>query len=368
MATPVDTVFRIPPFRVLHVDLGMEYRGGQRQVLYLAREQLRAGMDVRVASPKGAPILDMAGRMGIPVVILPARYDFDPRNIFCLARACGGSDTILHTHDARGASLGALVSLARWRVCLAHTRRVSYSLGQGWSRWKYRRGHCVVCVSREVEDMVRGAGVARTRVIASTIPLERYTPRGHENGGRIGVIGALSPQKGHAQFFAALARLEKIPEVWVVGAGELESGLRAQASQLGLDGHIVWKGHVESFQVLPFLDILVVPSAHGEGSSGVIKEGWVSRVPVVCSDLPANEELVQNEVNGLVFRNGDIAHLAAQIERLRKEPALVKTLVAQGRKDVELYAPARMHELYVHAYVAFCDCGCKKNNKFVGQS
>ena len=46
-----------PPLRVMHLDLGMEYRGGQRQVLYLAGEQLRQGYDVRVAAPAGAPVL-----------------------------------------------------------------------------------------------------------------------------------------------------------------------------------------------------------------------------------------------------------------------------------------------------------------------
>lgn len=93
----------------------------------------------------------------------------------------------------------------------------------------------------------------------------------------------------------------------------------------------MWKGHVRKLRDFAALDILVVPSAHGEGSSGVIKEGWVTGIPVVCSDLPANEELVQNEMNGLVFRNGDFEHLATQIKRLQEEPALVASLVERGR-------------------------------------
>lgn len=225
-----------PQRRVLHVDLGMEYRGGQRQVLYLAAEQVRAGMDVCVFSPRGAPILVLAERAGIPTRMLPAQYDFDPRNVASLVLACS-RDAIIHTHDARGASLGALVSLLRQDACLVHTRRVSYELGRGWSRWKYRRGHCVICVSGEIETMARRAGVTRTRVISSAIPLERYSRRRlGGNSGRIGIIGALSPQKGHAQLFEALSRLSEIPEVWVVGSGELEPALRMLARQLGLKG------------------------------------------------------------------------------------------------------------------------------------
>lgn len=102
-----------PQHRVLHVDLGMEYRGGQRQVLYLAAEQVRAGMDVCVFSPRGAPILVLAERAGIPTRMLPAQYDFDPRNVVSLVLACS-RDAIIHTHDAQGRRLWA-----RWCRCCA---------------------------------------------------------------------------------------------------------------------------------------------------------------------------------------------------------------------------------------------------------
>ena len=336
---------------VTHLDLGCEYRGGQRQVIYLASEQAKAGMKVRIASPTGAPILDVAREQGLTVLPLPGQRDFHPQNILSLARELSPS-AILHTHDARAASLGALVFLFRRDLSLLHTRRVSYELGHGWSRFKYRLADMVVCVSRDVEEVVRRAGVRRTMVIASTIVRARYSPRRSGNGGRLGIIGALSPQKGHAQFFEALALLADLPEIWVVGAGALEDDLRNLAARLGLSDRIVWKGQVESPQVLPFFDVLVVPSAHGEGSSGVIKEGWASGVPVVCSDLAANLELVQDETNGLVFRNGDPSTLARQLERLRTCPDLGQGLAAAGLSDVGAYDASEMHAAYLRAYAS----------------
>lgn len=336
---------------VTHLDLGCEYRGGQRQVIYLASVQAKVGMKVRIASPAGAPILDVAREQGIEVQPLPGLRDFNPLNILALARSLPPS-AILHTHDARAASLGALVFLFRRDTGLIHTRRVSYELGRGWSRLKYRLADMVVCVSRDVEEVVRRAGVRRTMVIASTIVRSRYSPRRSDNGGRIGIIGALSPQKGHAQFFEALALLADLPEIWVVGAGDLEDDLRKLAARLGLSERIVWKGQVESPEVLPFFDVLVVPSAHGEGSSGVIKEGWASGVPVLCSDLAANLELVQDEKNGLVFHNGDPSMLARQLERLLTCPDLGNGLVATGLSDVGAYDASEMHAAYLRAYAA----------------
>lgn len=337
---------------VTHLDLGCEFRGGQRQVLYLAAEQAGAGLDVRVAAPHGAPILDAALGRGLATLPLPRSRDFHPANLAALLANLTSGPHILHTHDARSASLGALLRLFRRNLTLIHTRRVSYALGQGWSRWKYRLGDLVVCVSREVEEAVRLAGVARTLVIPSSIVLSRYSARGPGNGGRVGVIGALSPQKGHAQFFQALALLADAPEVWIVGSGDLEAELRRQAGLLGLAERIVWKGQVESTLVLPSLDVLVVPSAHGEGSSGVIKEGWASGVPVICSDLPANLELVRHEENGLVFANGDPSSLARQLGRLRDDPALAERLAAAGGRDAAACDASGMHAAYLEAYAS----------------
>jgi glycosyltransferase involved in cell wall biosynthesis len=340
---------------VTHLDLGCEYRGGQRQVIYLAAEQAGAGMEVRVAAPEGAPILDAALERGIDVLELPRRRDFNPLNLAVLARELPRS-SILHTHDARSASLGALAALLRRDLTLVHTRRVSYALGRGWSRWKYSLADLVVCVSREVEEAVRLAGVRRTAVIPSAIVRGRYSPRLAGNDGRLGVIGALSPQKGHAQFFEALALMDDVPEVWIVGAGPLEQPLREQAGRLGLSERVVWKGEVESPLVLPLFDVLVVPSAHGEGSSGVVKEAWASGVPVVCSDLPANLELVRDGENGLVFRNGDPQSLALQLDRLRRDPSLGQRLAAAGAASVGAYDAAGMHAAYLRAYsVALAD-------------
>jgi glycosyltransferase involved in cell wall biosynthesis len=337
---------------VTHLDLGCEYRGGQRQVIYLAVEQRKAGMQVLVVAPQGSPILDAALESGLAIAPLPRRRDYRPLNLVALLRCLPVSPHILHTHDARAASLGAVAHLFRRDLTLVHTRRVSYALGQGWSRWKYRLGTLVACVSREVEDVVRRAGISRTMVIPSAIVLGRYVRREPGNGGRMGIIGALSPQKGHAQFFEALSRLSHVPEVWVVGAGALEAELRRQAESLGLSGRIVWKGHVESSLVLPSLDILVVPSAHGEGSSGVVKEGWAAGVPVVCSDLPANLELVRDESNGLVFANGDPSSLARKLERLLEDSGLGEKLARAGSHDVAAYDASAMHTAYLRAYAS----------------
>lgn len=345
-----DGVWMNSELDITHLDLGMEFRGGQRQVVYLAGAQLRSGLNVRVAAPRGAPLLAHARRAGLPVWVLPGRYDFDLRSLWSVCRRLPHL-AVVHTHDSRSASLGALVRCFRRDCVLLHSRRVSYPPGQGWSRWKYRLGQAVVCVSRDIETCMKKAGVSHTYVVHSTIDRARYAPRPEQgNGGRVGIIGALSPQKGHAVLFAALSRMRDVPEVWVVGDGRLEQSLRAEAAAFGLGERVVWKGHVESPDVLPALDVLVVPSVHGEGSSGVIKEGWAAGVPVLCSDLPANRELVRDEDNGLLFRNKDAQALAVQLRRLLDDADLGERLARQARRDLEEYSVENMHAAYLRIY------------------
>lgn len=336
--------------RIIHLDLGHELRGGQRQVLYLAQAQTQDGWPVCIAAGSGAPILQRAQSWGIATLTLPSSWDYDPRNIWTLSRILGPGD-ILHTHDARGASLGALVHILKGNFVLLHTRRVSYALGQGWSSYKYARAQGVVCVSQEIQEVVTKDVQTQTWVIASAILVDSYAARQPGNGGRIGVIGALAKQKGHEFFLKALAQISPRPEVWIVGSGPLEDELHALARNLNLP-EVVWKGFVESVEVLPLLDILVVPSIDGEGSSGVIKEAWAAQVPVLCSDLLGNLELVTHEQNGLVFANQDVQDFCTQFRRLQKDADLVHSLVLAGKKDVQAYDVSCMHAQYQQVYQA----------------
>lgn len=77
------------------------------------------------------------------------------------------------------------------------------------------------------------------------------------------------------------------------------------------------------------VDALVVPSIWYENSPIVITEALACGVPVVCSDSPGNTDLVQDGVNGLMFKLGDASALARCIERLVREPVL-HTKLRQG--------------------------------------
>lgn len=348
---------------VLHLDLGREMRGGQRQVLLLASHlDSRSSYRPIIACPKGAPLAARARKKGLEVVDLPGRRALNPLNILSVLKIVSNRQiALVHTHCARSAGLAALAKrFSRRGFFLIHTRRVSYPLGRGFSSRKYAAADKVAAVSRETGEVLEAGGLdpGKIVVIHSGIDVSAY-PGKNEHPERdrviIGAVGALTPQKGYEVFFTALRLLVQdtgLPDwrAWIAGDGPLKQDLSILAARLDLDGRICFLGYVDSALVLPDLDILVVPSVEGEGSNAVIKEGYAVGVPVIASDLASNLELVDPGRTALVFKNRDHESLAKVLSRLIRDPGLGATLALAGREKVREFSAEAMSEAYVRLY------------------
>jgi glycosyltransferase involved in cell wall biosynthesis len=78
--------------------------------------------------------------------------------------------------------------------------------------------------------------------------------------------------------------------------------------------------------ILSTLDVTVVPSRWYENRPGTILEAFAHRTPVIASNLGGMIELIDHEVNGLLFTLNDADDLARQLVRLLNEPDLLATL------------------------------------------
>ena len=69
--------------RVLHVDSGREFRGGQNQVRLLARELAReSGVEQRLVTRRGSELARRARAEGVAVREVPWSLGLDPRALF----------------------------------------------------------------------------------------------------------------------------------------------------------------------------------------------------------------------------------------------------------------------------------------------
>lgn len=336
--------------RVLHLDGGTEWRGGQKQVFLLHRGLLAAGGDSHVVCASGGPLFEAIERELGEVTPWSFRRGpwFAPRGLQEILDRL--QPDILHYHDSRAANFARVGSAAK-----IHTRRVSYPIKWFSRVTKYRPIDLHVGVSETITRDLR-RHFARCATVHSSIDLDLYRsarPEGHLRGGAgydILFVGAYSPQKGIDILLDAFAHLVGSgtdARLHLCGSGPLEAEVTARIAQLGMGDHVEQYGH--QADIAPWYqdaDVVVVPSVDGEGSSGTIKEGIASLKPVIASDIAPNRELVRDRENGFLFPSGDAAALA---ELLAARPVVEREALERARNS---YGAENMVEAYRELYAA----------------
>lgn len=363
--------------RVLHLDTGREWRGGQQQVLYLVRGVVDAGVPCTILCPKGSPLAGRARADGLQVRETTYHGVGDPIAIRNVVQAIVDTEaTILHTHSPNAHSLGFLAM--RWpglpkdrRPAMIVHRRVDFPPATDpITRMRYTSDSALfLCVSNAVRAVLLKNGVpeSRLRVIPSCIDASRIDALGAEDRdelrrrlgipeGRdvIGSVGALVPHKGHKYLLAAMPKiLGTRPAAMLVlfGDGPLEAELRRESWERGLQDRVLFANpgpEVERY--LRCIDLLAHPSTE-EGLGTTILDAMAARLPVVASRAGGIPEVVQHGVTGWLVPPGAPSELAGAIISLLEDPRRRAQFGESGRARVETEFPvARMRNSVLACY------------------
>jgi glycosyltransferase involved in cell wall biosynthesis len=187
-------------------------------------------------------------------------------------------------------------------------------------------------------------------VIYSVVPevMHRVAPIGRVNGRPMtyGIVGRLAPWKGQHLFLKAFARAfpDGAERAVVVGGAlfgedEYARELPGLARRLGIGERVEFRGHrPDVWTELSRLDVLVHASITPEPFGQVILEGMAADVPVIAARAGGPEEILRDEVTGVLYRPNDEGELAAAMLRLR-DPGLRARLGASAREEVRRYEP-----------------------------
>ncbi|MCK4423298.1 MAG: glycosyltransferase, partial [Candidatus Omnitrophica bacterium] len=163
---------------------------------------------------------------------------------------------------------------------------------------------------------------------------------------RIGIIGRLTPIKGHPVFIKAIHRLISCDpnlkiKAFIIGeaSGDKEDyflELKKQVKKLGLDDHLEFSGRKSDIpEVLSELDIMVLATTVPEAFGRVIIEAQAVGVPVIATRVGGVVDVVQDGSNGLLVPPGDDQAIEEAILKLIKDKPLRDSLVQAGRESVE---------------------------------
>jgi glycosyltransferase involved in cell wall biosynthesis len=102
-----------------------------------------------------------------------------------------------------------------------------------------------------------------------------------------------------------------------------------------LDEHIKFLGHrSDIYKLLVSSDGFIFPS-RSEGLPGALIEAEAAGLPIICSDIDSNLEVVKKDKNGLVFPVDNVQQLVEHLQKLIADQNLREQMGAQSLKIFE---------------------------------
>lgn len=351
---------------ILHIDTERGWRGGERQVLWLATELSRRGHTVLIAARAEEPLALRARESGIEVVPCAPVFEGDPVAALRLAAVVRGARMdIVHAHTAHAATLGALATLGA-RVPLVVARRVDFSLRRTvLTKWKYRRAAAVVAVSNAVARVVAAGGVdpARIVVVPDGTDVHRLiTPATPETLSSLGLhsgqplvvqVAQLVGHKDPLNFVNAIAvAREHVAglQALLVGDGPLRADVARAARSLGLDGVLHLAGYrTDADALLAAADVAVL-SSREEGMGSVLLDALLLGKPIAATQAGGIPEIITHGVNGLLAPVADSRALGTHIAQLLYDQPLANRLGAAARERVRDFSVEQMTDRTLAIY------------------
>jgi len=190
----------------------------------------------------------------------------------------------------------------------------------------------IVSVSDALKDVMSGQGVDvdKIHVIYNGVDRKLYRPQSKsESRLRLGItadeptvvfIGNLKPVKGLDQLLKAFKELHgrnQNVRLHIIGRGPLESDLRKQSINLGLEEQVRFEGEQSPVEVARWMsaaDVLCLPSIN-EGVPNVLLEAMACGTPVVASRVGGIPEIVDRGRCGFLVKPGFPDKLAEALEK-----------------------------------------------------
>jgi glycosyltransferase involved in cell wall biosynthesis len=318
--TPADPGVLHPPAWLRRV----RFVRGATNSLFLLRLLLRAGRKSDVF------YVQHPGHVGL-LTVLAARILRKP----VVMRYPG--DVAWERTFARGGTTKTLHEFLRapeggWRMSLMMRiqRAVAAGVDQVVTPSEYIRGALIEAY---------GVQPDRIRAIYHSLEIDDFAqsvPRNDGSGPLILNVGRLVRHKRITDLVAALNRVAAVfpgVRVDVVGEGPQQAALQEQAEKEQVADRIRFLGQVSRARALELMagaDLLVLPSLW-ESLSHVAIEAIAVGVPVVATEIPGLNEVLEHEVTALLVPPCDPGALAQAIVRMAGDGELRERLVRNGR-------------------------------------
>ena len=314
------------------------------RVPYFRQERTAQGSRVRIYMPYFLHLTSRKETMGISmdnhlrsVMGVIRREKLRPRLVY---------GHFLYQCGLTAARVGEKLGIPSYCACGENSLRLQpdsrpYADGMARCGWReiIRKLSGMVCVSGNNERLLRENGFIDDTMKTGVFPngvdeskfriLDRAACRRElglpEDAFIVAYTGTFSANKGVDRLSRALEGCENVYSLFL-GQGALEPDC----------GGILHKGRVPNDRVAAYLnaaDVFVLPT-RGEGCCNAIVEALSCGLPVISSDLPFNDDLL-DEHNSIRIDVENVDEIRRSILKLYREPDLRQSLAQGARRSAE---------------------------------
>lgn len=313
---------------------------------------------LRAAGDAKCDIASRAAALNLDYVEIHERSSFDLQAWTRVRRLAGerGID-IVHAHDYKTDLLALLLARAEGVIPLTTAHGWT---GRSWREQRLyypidkqliRRFRFVIAVSDQIKSDLLRAGVPgdRIRVVLNGIdPSAFRRDRAQVAAARqamridareivVAAAGRLEPQKRFDLLIKACAALRRTHaglRLLIAGEGSLGHELETLANRL-LPGACTLLGHCRDIRPLHHAADVFVQSSDYEGTPNAVLEAMALETPVVATAAGGTEQVATHGIHALIVPPGNVAALAAAIDRAIVHHAATRGRVARARRHVE---------------------------------
>lgn len=232
-------------------------------------------------------------------------------------------------------------------TCHGFYKRHLLSYVMGWGKIVIVASHII---GRRMRDDF-GVAFEKLRLIPRGVDLGEFAQRAAAPDPKqdpivIGLVGRLTPIKGHPLFLKAMARVVRVfpnAKAQIIGDSpkpQYKEELQSLVRRLGLGRNVDFLGtRYDIADLLGKMSVLAVPSVGEEAFGRVAIEAGAVGVPVVAARIGGLVDVIEDGQTGLLVPPDDPLALADAIIRLISDRQLSERLTANFRKKVEAEYP-----------------------------
>ncbi|UOD33905.1 glycosyltransferase family 4 protein [Deferribacteraceae bacterium V6Fe1] len=350
--------------KILHVDTGKEWRGGQRQALLLHKGLLENGFEsYLVANSKG----ELINKFDKNILPFDFKGEVNPLSILNLTKIINKiKPDIVHSHDAHSLTPLVIIKMLGKDFKLLHTRRVDFSVKKNlFSTLKYTNKYVnkIIAISEAIKNILINDGIDGNKIEIIYSGVEFKNPDNYEcpddlkkilEGHYIvGCIANFADHKDHKTLIKAfnkLFELRKDVKLLLIGDGPLFNEVVDFAKALPCFGNIVFAGfRKDVYSCLKCMDIFAMTSKE-EGLCTSIIDALSFGLPVIATKAGGIPELILDNINGLLCNVKSHEDVFSKLMYIIDNEDIFKKLKSNTHKTIEEFSNNKMVDKYIKLY------------------